>query len=346
MITMGTNPRLPEEEVIDFDKRLRCPVCRGTVQRQEIAAVNGWRRIEIYCTGLECTFRQIVGISITGELRTFDGEEDVPPPAKRKLKPGERRPGAITCAAAGCDKPIVAKRLCQTHYYRWGELGKPGGDERLAWLEAGGPRVRDWKPPEAPEAPEAPESPEAPEAPEAPEPAERAESPKPPAAAPKSPAKAARPPQRPHGPPAEGSTEPPAKPRRPPEAPTTPATAAPAPSEPPAPPEPRPPEGPEPAPTPAPPLPHAHRRASSGTGQTSGGQERRRTAELPSSAAGPTSGGGWRERFIVFREATELLRLDLPRGTSEIVLVRTGQFLTIGRLDGLVLGQIPIAEMH
>ena len=293
MITTPATARLPEEEVIDFDRRLRCPVCRGTVQRQEIAAVNGWRRIEVFCTGLECPFRQIAGISVTGELRTFQGEEDVPPPAKRKLKRGERRPGAMSCAAARCDKPIIAKRLCQTHYYRWGELGKPGGDDRLAWLEAGGPPVRDWKPPEAPEPPEASESPEGPEPPE---PAERAESPKPPAAAPKSPAKASRRPESPHGPPAEGSTEPPGEPRRPPQAPTTPATAAP--------------------------------------------------VAPPSTASRLTSGGGLRGKFIAFREATELLRLELPRGTNEIVLVRTGQFLTIGRLDGLVLGQIPIAEMH
>jgi len=343
MITTPATARLPEEEVIDFDRRLRCPVCRGTVQRQEIAAVNGWRRIEVFCTGLECPFRQIAGISVTGELRTFQGEEDVPPPAKRKLKRGERRPGAMSCAAARCDKPIIAKRLCQTHYYRWGELGKPGGDDRLAWLEAGGPPVRDWKPPEAPEPPEASESPEGPEPPE---PAERAESPKPPAAAPKSPAKASRRPESPHGPPAEGSTEPPAKPRRPPEAATTAATAAPAPSEPPAPPEPGAPRPPQ--------RPHG----PPAEGSTEPPGEPRRPPQAPttpataapvappSTASRLTSGGGLRGKFIAFREATELLRLELPRGTNEIVLVRTGQFLTIGRLDGLVLGQIPIAEMH
>jgi len=286
MITTGAIARLPAEEVIDFDKKwLRCPACRGALQRQEITARNGWRRIEVYCTGLECTFRQIVGISVTGELRTFEGEEDVPPPAKRKLKPGERRPGAITCAAAGCDKPITAKRLCQTHYYRWGELGKPGGDERVGWLEAGGPPVRDWKALQvARRETEASEAPVPPAPPAPPVPEQR-------------PAKATRPPQSRHGPPAKSAAGPSGEPRRPPQAPTTPATAAPVPP--------------------------------------------------PRTAMRPASGGdAWRGKFIAFREATELLRLELPRGTSEIVLVRTGQFLTVGRLDGLVLGQVPIAEVQ
>lgn len=319
MMTVGTTAQLPAEQIADFDRKfLRCPACRSTVQRETLSGVNGERRIRAFCTSFDCAWSQLIGIGITGEIRTIDGLDDTAPPTKRPAPapgsgPGRstdrgsgparasaRKPAKRICVVADCDRPQVGSGLCNRHYTRWHSIGKPQGPERQRWLEAGAPPKGEWVQRETQRAEGGHGEQTGDETFIQADEGRRECETDVHASATAAPSGArCRKPYRPDRPASEGNAVTQLTRQQGDQLPT---------------------ERNEPLPDP-PPRPSAAP-----------------SVETSSKVA------GWRERFVPFRDATELGRIDLPRHIDSIVLWKLGDYITIASPAGLVLSQVPLAR--